>query len=456
MSLTTRVGLLAGASAFALTGVSVADSPAGAQDYEARIADLEAQVARLGGDNWLTDERAEEVRALVQDVLADADTRASLLQGGMTAGYNHGFVIGNSDGSFSLKLNGEMQFRFIYNNQDDGVDPVLGDNTEDSNRWGFENTRTRLIFSGNVAGPDWGYYIDGGFQRGGGSFDLLDAWISYDAGEGWTVIVGQYKSPFNREFLVGGTEQLAIERSNVSYWNGIGRTQGVMVEYHADKIHAAASFDDGGAGLTNAGLNTTALSLDTEVSISGRFEYLFSGNWDQFHDFTSKQGSERGIMAGVGFHYDHEESGTAGPAEVETIAITGDVSFEMDGWNAFASINWASFDNDASGAAGLDFDTVGIVVQGGYYFTETLEGFLRYEWNDFDNFGLTGPGTDVDDLSILTFGINQYYSEHMKASLDLGFAFDAVPVAADITGARVDMAGEDGQFVLRSQLQLTF
>ena len=54
----------------------------------------------LKGDNWMTEERAEEVRSLVRDVLADADTRASLLQSGMTAGYDDGFMIGSTDGNF--------------------------------------------------------------------------------------------------------------------------------------------------------------------------------------------------------------------------------------------------------------------------------------------------------------------------------------------------------------------
>ena len=174
----------------------------------------------------------------------------------------------------------------------------------------------------------------------------------------------------------------------------------------------------------------------------------------EFDDFTSKQGSEQGIMAGVGVHYDRTEFGTPAPNELETISVTGDVSFEMDGWNVFTSVSWTSFDNDATGAASIDFDSVGFVVQGGYYFTEKLEGFARYELNDFDDFGITGAS--VDDLSILTFGVNHYYNDNVKATADIGFAFDAVPVAADITGTRVDMAGDDGQFILRSQLTLTF
>ena len=145
MSLTTRVGLLAGASAITLTGVSFAGTPQ--EDYEARIAELEAKVSELSGDNWMTEERAEEIRGVVSDVLADADTRASLLNSGMQMGYDNGFMLGSPDGNFSLKLNGHMQVRYVYNLQD-GAPGI------DTNRAGFENTRTRLIFTGNVGSPD--------------------------------------------------------------------------------------------------------------------------------------------------------------------------------------------------------------------------------------------------------------------------------------------------------------
>ena len=33
----------------------------------------------------------------------------------------------------------------------------------------------------------------------------------------------------------------------------------------------------------------------------------------------------------------------------------------------------------------LQADQYGFVVQGGFYFTDEWEGFVRYEWADFDN-----------------------------------------------------------------------
>jgi hypothetical protein len=447
MRLPTRVGLLAGASALALTGVSFADDQG--QDQAARIAELEAQVAKLTGDNWLTEERAEEIRGVVQDVLADADTRASLLQSGMTAGYDNGFVIGSSDGNFSLKLNGQMQARFIYNNQDDGS--ITNPNSNDTNRWGFENTRTKLIFTGNVGGPQWRYKIQGNFDRDGGDFFLEDAVISYDCGNGWTLMMGQTKVPLNHEYLVDDAQQLAIERSNVSYYYNGGRTQGLLVNYMADQWQVTAGYTDGANQL-----NTAWSNYDTEYSFTVRGEYLFMGDWAQFTSFTSPRGSEQGLMAGVGFHIQNAESGTPARNELQFYIITGDISWEADGWNLFGSVSYADFDNDAPSGdpASIDYSPIGFVVHGGYYFTDKLEGYARYEYNDFDDFGVSGA--NIDDLSLLTIGVNHYYNANVKASADIGYGFDAIPLAADITGARTDFGGDDGQVIVRTQLQLTF
>ena len=61
-----------------------ADLQARLERAETRIAELE----RAEQETWLNERRAEEVKALVREVMADADARASLLVGGGTAGHN--------------------------------------------------------------------------------------------------------------------------------------------------------------------------------------------------------------------------------------------------------------------------------------------------------------------------------------------------------------------------------
>ena len=100
-----RISLLAGAATLTLAGGSYADTTVEAQNEElrARIADLESRLGHVeaqSSDNWLTERRATEIRSLVEEVLADADTRSSMLAQGMTAGYDDGAVIASADGNW--------------------------------------------------------------------------------------------------------------------------------------------------------------------------------------------------------------------------------------------------------------------------------------------------------------------------------------------------------------------
>ena len=97
----TRTMLFAGALAASLTAGAMASDNTVNEQLNALRAELDAvratnnqlqgEVAKLrnaGDENWLNERRAAEVKSLVKEVLADADTRASLLEGGMSAGHN--------------------------------------------------------------------------------------------------------------------------------------------------------------------------------------------------------------------------------------------------------------------------------------------------------------------------------------------------------------------------------
>ena len=82
------------------------------------VLDLKGEVDSLRAEqntDWLTEQRAEQVRGLVADVLADADTRSSLQGSGTLAGYDKGFFIGSADGNWKLKINYQLQVRWAYN-----------------------------------------------------------------------------------------------------------------------------------------------------------------------------------------------------------------------------------------------------------------------------------------------------------------------------------------------------
>ncbi len=467
MSLTKRAGLLAGAAALTLTGGSLADTPqeANSTELKARIAELESRLAAVeakDGDQ-LSEQRAAEVRAIVEEALVDADSRASMLNQGMTAGYDDGFVISSTDGNWLLKTNFLMQQRFIFGYaeaQTSGTDGL----------WGFENTRSTFTLSGNVVSPDWFYKVEINVGTNGGGASAigapsvngaatgvpadvrtgtLDAYAGYDMGNGFRVYAGQFKAPFLREEAVGSQYQLAVERSLVNYIFTAGRTDGIMVEYKADKWRAMGSFNDG--------MRTQGIPYDvgvpgvstqsTRLAVSGRFEYLAMGTWDQMEDFTSRPGEETAVMVGGGLLGQRSQDQVAGIVDTAYYGLTVDAQAELGGANLFGSLIFMEVDN---GAGVSNQTTWGFVLQGGYVFMETWEGFGRYEFANFDVAG-------AEDLNIITVGVNKYFEGHnAKWTTDVGFSLDEVASGAPITEWRTDSSGSDGQFVVRTQLQIAF
>jgi hypothetical protein len=451
MSFSTRVGLLAGATALTLTGVSHA-GPASNDDLAQRLAAAEAKIAAMeaaNNQNWMTEQRAAEIKGLVQDVLADADTRSSLLQGGATSGYDNGFILSSTDGNWLLRLNFLMQQRFIYNNQDE-----LSAEDEDTNRWGFENTRSKLILSGHVVNPAWFYRLDVNFGNNGGNFGgtwnnvnggddfrdyTLNAYLGYDYGNGWRMKMGSMKLPFLREELVEAQYQLAIERSIVNYMFTTGYSDGLTAEWNGDRFRVEGSFSDG----AQQG-QTIWSTMDTEWAFTGRAEFLASGTWDQFKDFTSPRGGETGILIGGAVHWERGEHPSG--SNPELLTFTADASAEFGGFNLYGAFVYSDIDFDPG-----DLNPWGLIFQGGFYLAEDWELYGRFEWVDFDDF------LALDDMSLITVGVNKYFAGHnAKWSTDFGYGLDPIIFPANITGWRTDLSDEDGQFVVRTQLQLFF
>lgn len=410
-------------------------SPEKKRDLSQRIDALREEISLLEGGahgEWLGAQRAAEIGALVEDVLADADTRAGLLENGALAGYDKGFFVASPDGDFRLRINGRLQTRFVYNHQDDGP--------EDDDRWSFENRRFRMAFSGHVFDPTWRYKIGGAFDRDGGVFETSDVYIEKDLGDGWSLRAGQFKGPFLREFNQSAFRQLAVDRSLVNAAFNQGRSDGVQLSWEGERFAAYGLISD---GFGND--DTAALDEDTEIALTGRVEWLAAGGWKQFRDFTSWSDDEFGLLLGAAAHYEKDEYGTAAGPEEETFTWTIDGSAEFGGAGLFAAFVGRHLDTASQ-------DQYGLVVQGSIFLSpDEWESFARYEWGDDDATG--------DDLSLLTAGVNRYFAGHdLKLTIDVGYAFNAVGDFWASSGAawRTDADGADGQAVLRTQFQLLF
>ena len=115
------------------------------QALSERLDRIEARLQRLEADpggRWLADHRAEEVRALVLDVLADAETRASLQRTRPVAGYDEGVFFTTPDRDVYVRLTGQIQHRYVWNR--------ITDEPRDDTRTGFEVRRLKLKVRGHI------------------------------------------------------------------------------------------------------------------------------------------------------------------------------------------------------------------------------------------------------------------------------------------------------------------
>jgi hypothetical protein len=458
MSLTTRFGLVAGTTALAIAGSAFGGAESD-NDALAQIAELKRELAELKqaeGQDWLTEQRASEIRGIVQDVLADADTRTSFQSSGAMAGWNKGFFLASPDGNFKLNVTGFMQVRWTANHANgDNATSTNGNNYE----WGWENANTYLDFSGNVVDPSWTYHIRGNFANGAsGVMGLTFASVTKDLGNGMGVTVGQFRGPWLRETLVDDPYQLGVDRSIMNSYFTQDFNQGLQFNYESDAFRANAYIGDGivaangtvpgGAAFVNSA-NTPWNGTQTNYAIAARGEYKISGNWADFDNFTSFRGEEGGMMVGAAAFYERgNQNAGAGLDGVKGYGLTADFSWEMGGANLFASFVWTGADGDNINNA----NPWGLNIQGGYFVTDDIEVFGRYDLLDYD----LAVSSDTSKYNGFTVGANYFFSANVKATVEWATNFKSFGNNNYSQGFRMDNAGEKNQWALRAQLQLMF
>lgn len=441
----------------ALLSTAVAQTDAEQTDLRHEVEALKARVTaqdaviaalrREDSEQWLTEQRTEEIRNLVTDVLADADTRVNLLQDGLTAGYGKHFFIASADGNFLMQFYAKLQTRFIYNSRDEAPG-------EDKDRWGFENRRMELYWAGNVINPDLTYKIKLAANRIGGGVSLDDAVIGYQLNDNWKIDVGQFKVPFLREFLVSSGRQQALERSYINHVFNANRSQGVQLRYGAERWAAQVMVHDG-TGAKNSGF-----AFDrTDLAVAARGEVLLAGEWSQFKDFQSWPDEEFGLLLGAAVDYEVGETGS-GTDTPDFFKYTVDLSAEFGGWNLFAALVGQHVDDNGS-ASFAEVDQLGFLVQGGVFvIPDKLDVFARYERLDLDSVlydskvSVMTPLAD-DEINLVTVGANYYFKKHaLKLTTDVVWVLDQLPDSD--TGAGLLSSSEDNQIVFRTQFQLMF
>jgi len=448
MSLTKFVGLLAG-STLTLTGVSYA-AVEGNNDTATQISELKAEIAALKsnqGEQWLTEQRADQIRGVVQDVLADSNTRSSFQQaGGATAGYNNGFFISSADGNYSLKINALEQVRFVWNN--------TYQDTKDQNSWGFENRRTQAFFSGNVVDPSWKYLVgiaydaqNDPYSADAGNFGLYYAMVTKTFGDGFSVSVGQMNVPFTVEsnlFNAGSTQM--GDYSIFEYMFGAGQQVGAMAKLEKDAFRVSGGWynmvQTDASGTVGQSWNN---DNNQSIAVAGRAEYKVAGTWDQFSKESSFKGEEFGLLIGGGLIWQNGREQNDASFESNPLGLTADAQAKFGGFNLIGQFLWQD------GYPGEDSSSSvwGFNVQGGAFVTEDLEVFGAWAYAD----------TSVT-TNYLQTGANWYFAKNSIKATVMGI----IPLNSDAANAGnlrdfeggVGLSDMQNNFSLVCQLQVMF
>lgn len=399
-------------------------STANEPDLLDRIARLEAQVARLrvGGRH---DEatRSAARQGLQAAVLADADARAVRLDGGATAGHDERFFVASADGAFRLDVTAYLQVAYYASRRrDDGsgsIDPFRG---------GFELRRARWKLRGHLFDPSIGFELGTAFDRNRGAIELSDAFIRWRPSDDLRIDVGNAKPYWLWEWRQSAKRLPFADRSLVSKRFAPDRAPGV---------HAA--WDVGDLALRGTVADPTPGAGDRDHLVSARAVRRIAGTGRALRDALGRPGD--GLSAQVaGGVLDRREAGT------DTRAWTIDGTVQGDGWFVGAE---AVFAREAS-ALGRQSPWAAMVHAGVFVSDRTFVA-LEVVHGDGDE--------DAADLLTTTIGfVHLVHGEDVKWHVDVGYGWHPVSAAWSSSGAGwlTDAPGEDGQVVVRTQLQLGF
>lgn len=473
-------------------------SPASADDVSelrARLDRLErdneqlrSEVGKLKHDqedNWLNEKRAHEVRALVQELIADADSRASLLADDLTAGHQGNvFFMGSRDGRFFMQIGGLVQARYIYNHR--RAAPA-GNEQGDEDEAGFDLPRIRFELSGYIGDPRFTYAIRFGPDREDNEVLGEKAVIGYHPNDRFSFFAGEDKAGFLREETTSPAMQLAAERSLANEIFTVGYIQGVWATWQMNEsVQVYGSINDGvRSGEADNEFNSAfflfpptdgdlesihkPFFLDhSDVAATFRIDWKLAGDWKQYEDFSAWSGEPFAMFLGAALHVelgetgDHAGAGKSGSND-NFILWTVDGSIECNGFNLFASFTGLHTDMQS----GDNLDAYGAVVQFGYMVVpDKFEPFFRAEWVDLDGRNTMGR----NDIIILTAGANYYIIRHRaKVTADVMWVAHGLPPSS-VLGTQDDIDGFDqgmghlglreslrgDQWVLRLQFQLLF
>lgn len=390
------------------------------------------------------------------ELRADAANRTSQLA--PASGFNGGvFEIGDG-GNNTLRIGGTSTFRWGVSLRDDATVGSQADFTQGANL-----PVQRIRMHGTIWDKNLSYKIQGNFSDenpGGGVFALEEAWGQYDFENGFTVRWGQQNLGLHRAQLVDREYQQGMDRSIAYATFSSGYVQGFQFAYTAEQFRVMGGIHDGsnifgdGGGFGGQNVDFNAGSVDLGLNV--RVEFMAMGtDWNTWNYMSSWQSnSEDGLLIGAGFNYQFGgETGVS--TDADAFDYTLDIQYKGAGWNVFGAFYGSHIDP----TGGSEIDNFGAEVSAGFFVTEQVEIFARWDGIFLDDDAYGGD----TDIHFLTAGVHYFLSPESYAArftVQAGYAFNDTlnlfGTGGQIGDTRHVFLGdsEDGEFVLAFQGQI--
>jgi len=377
--------------------------------WESRIAELEAEVARLSGEGW-------QLRSLMADSM--------FRRGGSSgAGPNNRaifpnltidsrFVLETEDRDFKLQLDGMVVFRYEVNHQSDDGTGTSGDQHR------FNRTGTRVNFRGHVY-RDFSYWFRLNFDEDLAFTDT--AVVIYHLNEDVNLAFGQFPAIWLREGATTADLLQTVEASATNTVFDPTAYQGVMLGVHLDKLLLRGLVSDGVFSISDVFNNPT----EADYGLGGQVGWMLVGDEDdytRFANFTSRPGSDFAMLLDASFNW-QQGSRNIDPTGLKSdlLLAVAQASLEGDGWNLYSGFMYRYTDPSSDGFRAEDY---GFVLQGGAWLCEHFEGYSRFDMTIPDK----DRPTEGNDFRTFTTGLIYYpfpESDNIKLTTEFLYMPDA-------------------------------
>ena len=327
-------------------------------------------------------------------------------------GYKKGAYIKTTDDRFSVKMNVHTQGAFSYEVQED-----------QENTTTFKVRRARLLFGGNVYYPWMRYFTQ--ITLEGSNTGLRDAYIEATYFDWAEPKIGQYKVPFDREFLTSAFSLQLIDRSIVSNTFSLQRDIGIEIsgKLLQDQLaYSVGMFNGSGANQNN---------------VNQKFMYVGRVVYSPFGPVPYSQGAldtpaSPKLSIGVAGAYlpglkPGERKTLAGPLGNTNIVpvksnvyeLTADVVFKYQNFSFEGSYDFRNIDPNKPTTPFGEEKAQGFYLQGGYFLIpKKFELAARYAWVDPND-----PNQKDDNKQQEYTGGLSYYMYGHQLKLQANYSF---------------------------------